>query len=67
MKLDPGKFTVDESQSNPDIVAMQYPGCPIKGICFFMAVGFGSVAKQCEHLKTEGDTAECLSGEENKS
>ena len=60
MKIDPDKLKVDESRSNPMVVAMQYPDCPINEICMYMVVGFGSVAKQCEHLKVEGETAECL-------
>lgn len=60
MKIDPDNFKVDETQSNPMVVAMRYPDCPINEICFFMAVGFGSVTKQCEHLKAEGEISECL-------
>lgn len=58
MKIDPDKLTTNESRSNPMVVAMSYPDCPINEPCFFMAVG-GAVVKQCEHLKASGDSAEC--------
>lgn len=64
MKLYPDKFTVDESRSNPMVVALQSPDCPINEICVYMAVGFGTVMRQCEHLKIEGEEAECLKEEE---
>jgi hypothetical protein len=63
MNLDPEKFKTDESRSNPMVVAMQHSDCPINEICFYMVVGFGTIAKQCEHLRHLGDanrdTAEC--------
>lgn len=64
MKIDPDKFSIDESRSNPYIVAQKYPDCPINEICFFMAVG-GAFIKQCEHLKDSGDSAECTYSTEN--
>ena len=62
MKIDPDKFKVDESRSNPMIVAMQYPDCQINEICAYMVVGFGSILKQCEYLKAaqNSEIAECL-------
>lgn len=53
---------VDESRSNPMVVAMQFPDCPINEICFYMVVGFGTIAEQCKNLKVEGNIAECLYG-----
>jgi len=66
LELDPKKFKVDESRSNPMVVAMQYPDCPIKEICVFMVVGFGTIAEQCKYFKseTDKDKAECLYKEE---
>jgi len=58
MKIDVTKLAIDESRSNPMVVAEKYADCPIDAICFFMAVG-GAVVEQCKHLKTEDDTAEC--------
>lgn len=61
MKIDTTKFVVDESRSNPMVVAMQHPDCPIKEICVYLAVGFGSPLHPCKHFKVEGeDSAECL-------
>jgi len=62
MNLNPDKFKVDESKSNPMVVAMQYPDCQINGICFFMVVGFGTIQEQCKHFKSDPEkpTAECL-------
>jgi hypothetical protein len=61
MNLDPGKFKTDESRSNPMVVALQHADCPVNEICVYLAVGFGSIVKQCEHFKSEEgrDTAEC--------
>jgi len=53
MKLDPKRMVTDESRSNPMVVAQAYPECPIKGVCFQVAVGFGGIVGQCEHLKLE--------------
>ncbi len=60
MKLDPDKFKVDESRSNPMVVAMQYPDCPIDAICFFMVTGFGSIVEKCKHFKESGEEGKCL-------
>ena len=62
MNLDPNKFKVDESRSNPMVVAMQYPDCQINEICVYVAVGFGSSLKQCEYFKSDSakPEAECL-------
>lgn len=62
MNLDPEKFKVDEGRSNPMVVAMQYPDCPINEICVFMVVGFGTIPKQCKHFKSDPEKpeAECL-------
>lgn len=64
MKLDPDKFKEDESKSNPMVVAMRYPDCPINEICVFIVIGFGSIAKQCEYFKSDPkeESAECLKG-----
>jgi len=59
MKLDPKTFKVDENRSNPMVVAMQTPDCPIGEICFYLVVGFGSVTEECKHFKPDGDDAEC--------
>jgi hypothetical protein len=67
LKLDPDKFKEDESRSNPMVVAMTYPGCPIKGVCFGMAVGFGNPVNECPHLKTDGNTYMECGKEENQS
>jgi len=58
--LDLGKLAPDESRSNPMIVAMQYETCPINEICFYVAVGFGSIGKQCEHFNFTEEEGECL-------
>jgi hypothetical protein len=64
MKLDRDGFSVDESKSNPMVVAMRYKDCPVDEICFFMAVGFGSIVRQCEHFesKEDAETAICNYG-----
>ena len=61
MRIDITKLAVDESRSNPMVVAEKYADCPIDDICFFMAVG-GAVVEQCKYLKADGDTAECMYG-----
>lgn len=61
MKIDATKFAIDESRSNPMVVAQKYADCPINEICFYMAVG-GAVVEQCKHLRPEGETAECEYG-----
>jgi hypothetical protein len=53
VNLDPEKFKVDEGRSNPMVVAMQYPDCPINEICVFVVIGFGTIARQCEHFKSD--------------
>jgi hypothetical protein len=63
MELDPNKFKVDESRSNPMVAAMQYLDCPSgREICAYVIVGFGSIAEQCEYFKSDPKTeqAECL-------
>ena len=62
MTLNPDKFKIDENRSNPMVVASQYPDCPINEICIFLAVGFGTILKQCEHFKSDPakPEAECL-------
>ena len=59
MKIIPARFRVDESRSNPMVIAMQYPDCPIGEICAFMAVGFGSVKEQCKFFSDGFTGAEC--------
>jgi hypothetical protein len=59
MRIDPKKFVVDESRSNPMAAAAKYPDCPINEICMFIVSGFGGAIKQCRFLKVEGDDAEC--------
>ena len=66
MKLDPTKFKTNESRSNHLVVAQQYPDCPINEICFYLAVGFCVVMQQCNYIKTDGETAECMYHVENK-
>lgn len=54
MKIDPKKFTTDESKSNPYIVAIVYSDCPIKGVCTY------SGQSNCKYLKIINDeNAEC--------
>lgn len=53
MKLDKDKFVIDESRSNPMRVAMYYPLCLINEVCVHVAVGFGTILKQCEHFLSE--------------
>jgi hypothetical protein len=61
MNLDRNKFSTDESKSNPMVMAIQYDDCPAGKICFFMAVGFGTVANQCEYFESKEteETATC--------
>ena len=59
MKIIPERFKVDESRSNPMVIAMQYPDCPTNDICAYMAVGFGSVMNKCLFFSENGVTAEC--------
>lgn len=58
MKIDMTKLVVDESRSNPMVVAEKYTDCPINEICFFMAVG-GAIVGQCKHLRPDDEEAEC--------
>ncbi len=60
MKIDPKKLTVNEARSNPMAVALESPDCPIKGVCVFIVVGFGTVADQCNCLKINGGEMECM-------
>lgn len=62
MNLDAKKFKVDESRSNPMVVAMQYPNCQINEICVYMVVGFGTIPKQCKYFVSDvtKPEAECL-------
>lgn len=60
MKLDPHKLIVDESRSNPLVVAMVYPKCPTGEVCFGIVVGFGSIIEKCESFKEKGEEAECM-------
>lgn len=62
MNLDPNKFRTDENRSNPMVMAMQYPDCPINEICIYIVVGFGTVPKQCEYFKSDPKKpeAKCL-------
>jgi len=57
--IEPEKFATDEGRSNHMVVAQKHPGCPINDICAYLAVGFGSVVKQCEFFQVEGDKAFC--------
>lgn len=62
MQLDPKKFFTDESRSNPMVVAMAYPDCPINQICAYIVVGFGTLREKCEYFSSEEDKefAECV-------
>ncbi len=60
MRIDPKKLTVNEARSNPMVVALETPDCPINEICLFMVAGFGTIAEQCKHLKIDGEEAECI-------
>jgi hypothetical protein len=59
MRIDPNKFAIDESRSNPMVVAMKYEDCPINQICFFAVIGFGTITDKCEHFKEAGEYADC--------
>jgi len=68
MKLDLSKFTVNESESNHMVVAMQYAECPISasgGICVWMVVGSGNAVRSCPHLSAGEKQLECLTAGEN--
>ena len=68
MLLDPKKMVVDESRSNPMVVAVTYPDCPLKDadgkvpVCVYMAVGSGAPMKPCKHIKMDEEKTEvsCL-------
>lgn len=63
MRLNPELLKEDESQSNPMLVALAHPDCPINRICFYIVVGFGTVNSQCEHAKVSGEILECMEPE----
>ncbi len=50
MKLDEKKFKVDETRSNPMVVAMKYEDCPRSDICFYATVGSGTPMEKCSYL-----------------
>jgi len=56
--IDPDQLKPDENRSNPMVVALQNPECPINEICVYLAVGSGAPLKQCEHMEIEGNDAE---------
>ena len=55
MNLTKDKFKIDESRSNPMRVAMCYSECPINEVCLYLAIGFGTVLKQCEYLELKDE------------
>ena len=61
MKIDPDKFTQDESRSNPMVAAMKYEDCPVNQICFFIAMG--APTNMCPHFQAEGEGANCTKQE----
>lgn len=66
MNLSPGGFKADESKSNPMVVAMAHPDCPLpeKSICVYIVAGPGTIAEKCEHFVSDETkpTAECMFG-----
>lgn len=55
MDLDPEKFKTDESKSNPMVVAMAHPDCPLspKEPCVYIVVGPGTIAEQCRFFVSD--------------
>jgi hypothetical protein len=67
MRIKSEDFNIDESRSNPMVVAMQYKHCPTNEICVYLAIGFGSVVKQCDFLKEiDENEVECTNDVTNK-
>jgi len=68
MKILADELQRDESKSNPMAVAMVYSGCPMpeKRPCFWIVVGFGTIAEQCPHFKPDAEKpeADCVYGGE---
>lgn len=66
MNLSPEGFATDESKSNPMVVAMAHPDCPLpeKQPCVYIVVGFGTVAEKCPHFVSDPEKpeAECTWG-----
>lgn len=60
MKLDKDKLKVDESRSNPMVVALQYADCPINEICMYVATGLTGGISPCKHLNEDDEEGECL-------
>lgn len=60
-QIDTDKFVTDESKSNPLVVALHDPDCPLGdgSVCGRMVVGFGTWQTDCEHLSFDGDKAMC--------
>lgn len=56
--IDVETLKTDESRSNPMVVALQDPECPINEICVYLVLGSGNVLKQCEHIKLDTHTAD---------
>mgnify|MGYP001251260948 CR=1 FL=1 len=63
MNLDPARFATDESKSNPMVVAMAHPDCPLpeKVPCVYIVSGFGTIAEKCQHFVSDESKpeAEC--------
>jgi hypothetical protein len=63
MNLSPDGFKTDESKSNPMVVAMAHPDCPLpeKAPCVYIVVGPGTILEQCPHFVSDESkpTAEC--------
>lgn len=64
MRLNPDKFTVDESRSNHMASAMKNADCTINQICFFIAMG--APFEICPFFKEMGESAECVREEMEK-
>ena len=66
MNLPPEGFATDESKSNPMVVAMAPPDCPLpeKTPCVYIVVGPGTIADKCQHFVSDANepTAECTYG-----
>ena len=50
--LDLGKLVEIPDKSNPMIIALGYPNCPLGYVCFYVAAGSGIVAQRCAHIHT---------------
>jgi hypothetical protein len=63
MKLNPAKMkTVETDQTNPMVMAVRHDPCPLnddQAACAYIAAGFGSVLRKCDHFR---EPDECTFG-----